>query len=141
MNVKKTLTTYAVLLVIAAALVLAVVSFELSTREGGAALLLHALSDGLFTAAVLYIGLGLLVLIQEAGNFYGIQFLFHTLTRRFFPNRERADSKTTYFDYCLEKRERRAAEGKSPAKAAMLLSGLGCLALAVLFTALFYRLS
>lgn len=141
MNVKKTLTTYAVLLVIAAALVLAVVSFELSTREGGAALLLHAFSDGLFTAAVLYIGLGLLVLIQEAGNFYGIQFLFHTLTRRFFPNRERADSKTTYFDYCLEKRERRAAEGKSPAKAAMLLSGLGCLALAVLFTALFYRLS
>lgn len=139
MNVKKTLTTYAVLLVIAAALVLAVVSFELSSREGGAALLLHALSDGLFTAAVLYIGLGLFVLIQEAGNFYGIQLLFYTLTHLFIPRRENGQQRKTYFDYCMEKKEQRAAEGKSPVKSAMLLTGLACLALSLLFTVLFYR--
>ena len=141
MNRKKTLITWAILLAVEAAIVLLVAGFELSSRGGGTAPLMQSLSDGFFAASVLVIGCGLLVCIQEAGNFYGIQFLFHTLTRRFFPNRERADSKTTYFDYCLEKRERRAAEGKSPVKPAMLLSGLGCLALAVLFTALFYRLS
>ena len=130
MNRKKTLITWAIVLTVA--------GFELGSREGGAALLMQALSDGFFAAAVLVTGCGLLVVIQDAGNFYGMQFLFHTLTRRFFPNRERGDSKMTYFDYCLEKRERRAAEGKSPVKPAMLLSGLGCLAL--LFTALFYRL-
>ena len=130
MNRKKTLITWAIVLTVA--------GFELGSREGGAALLMQALSDGFFAAAVLVTGCGLLVVIQDAGNFYGMQFLFYTLTRRFFPNRERGDSKMTYFDYCLEKRERRAAEGKSPVKPAMLLSGLGCLAL--LFTALFYRL-
>ena len=117
------------------------ISFEAENGGIGSAHLVQYISDGCFLSAVLYLGFGILTWIAEAGNFYGIQFLFHTLTRRFFPNRGRADSKTTYFDYCLEKRERRAAEGKSPAKAAMLLSGLGCLALAVLFTALFYRLS
>ena len=140
MNRKKTLITWAILLAVEAAIVLVVAGFELGSRGGGAAPLMQSLSDGFFTAAVLVIGCGLLVCIQDAGNFYGISFLFHTLTRRFFPNRERGDSKMTYFDYCMEKRERRAAEGKSPVKPAMLLSGLGCLALALLFTALFYKL-
>ena len=139
MNRKKTLITWAILLAVEAAVVLAVAGFELGSREGGAALLMQALSDGFFAAAVLVTGCGLLVVIQDAGNFYGMQFLFYTLTRRFFPNRERGDSKMTYFDYCLEKRERRAAEGKSPVKSAMLLTGLACLALSLLFTVLFYR--
>ena len=140
MNRKKTLITWAILLAVEAAIVLVVAGFELGSRGGGAAPLMQSLSDGFFTAAVLVIGCGLLVCIQDAGNFYGMQFLVHTLTRRLFPNRECGNSKMTYFDYCMEKRERRAAEGKSPVKPAMLLSGLGCLALALLFTALFYKL-
>ena len=140
MNRKKTLITWAILLAAEAAIVLAVAGFELGSRGGGAAPLMQSLSDGFFAAAVLVIGCGLLVCIQDAGNFYGISFLFHTLTRRFFPGRERGES-GTYFDYCMERRERRAAEGKSPVKPAMLLSGLCCLTLALLFTALFYRLS
>ena len=39
----------------------------------------------------------------------------------------------------MEKKEQRAAEGKSPVKSAMLLTGLACLALSLLFTVLFYR--
>ena len=141
MNRKKTLITWAIVLAVEVVIVLVVAGFELGSRGGGAAPVMQYLSDGFFAAAVLAIGCGLLVCIQDAGNFYGISFLFHTLTRLFFPHRERGDGRTTYFDYCMEKRERRAAEGKSPVKPAMLLSGLGCLTLALLFTALFYRLS
>lgn len=141
MNRKKILITYGVLLAVAAAVILAMACFEVSSRGSGAALTMQYLSDGFFTVSVLYIGCGVLVLIQEAGNFYGIQFLFYTLVRLFSLRKDRLDDKKTYFAYCQEKRERQAAEGKSPVKSAMLLVGLGCLALSVLFAALFYKLS
>ena len=73
---KRNLMTYGVLLAVAAAIVLVVVSFELGTRETGTAIILQALSDGFFTVSVLFIGCSVLMLIQEAGNFYGIQYLF-----------------------------------------------------------------
>ena len=114
MNRKKTLITWAILLAVEAAIVLLVAGFELSSRGGGTAPLMQSLSDGFFAASVLVIGCGLLVCIQEAGNFYGIQFLFYTLTHLFIPRRENGQQRKTYFDYCMEKKEQRAAEGKSP---------------------------
>ena len=140
MNWKRKLIPYAVLLALAAAIVLAVVCFELSSQEGGTALTMKCVSDGCFTVSVLYIGCSVLVFIQEAGNFYGIQFLFYTLVHMFSLRTDREDDKKTYYVYCQEKKERHAAEGRSPVKSAMLLVGLGCLALSVSFTALFYTL-
>ena len=50
------------------------------------------------------------------------------------------EERKTYYIYCQEKKERQAAEGKSPIKSAMLLVGLICLLLSAVFAALFYRL-
>ena len=138
MNRKKKLLTYGILLTLAAVIVLVGFSFELGSRGRGRTECLGYLSDGCFTVSVLYIGCSVLMFIQEAGNFYGIQFLFHTIIRRFSPGKE--DEKKTYFDYCRERQERRAAEGKSPVKSAMLLVGLTFLVLSLSFMALFYQL-
>lgn len=140
MNLKRNLITYGVLAAVAAAVVLAVAGFELSSRESGTVSAMRYLSDGFFTVSVLYIGCSILVFIQEAGNFYGIQFLFYTLVRLFSFRKDRMEEKKNYFVYCQEKKERQAAEGKSPVKSAMFLTGLVCLALSLGFTALFYRL-
>ncbi|MGN0793559.1 MAG: DUF3899 domain-containing protein [Aristaeellaceae bacterium] len=139
MKWKRTLITYAALVAVAAVVVLMVISFASGQEAGGeAARLMHA-SDGCFTVAVLYIGCSVLVFIQEAGNFYGIQFLFHTMVRQFSPRKRSSDDRKSYFIYCQEKKERMAVEGRSPVKSAMLLVGLVCLLLAVAFAALFYR--
>lgn len=136
---QKRLLTYGVLFALAAVIVLMVVSFELSSWEAGSVTTAKCLSDGFFTAAVLYLGCGLLVFIQEAGNFYGIQFLFYTMVHLFSFRRDGAENRKTYFAYCQDKMERQAAEGKSPVKTALLLVGLLCLILSVLFMAVFYR--
>ena len=138
MNWKKKLTIYGVLLALAAAIVLMVASFELNSWEPGTVTTSKCLSDGFFTVAVLYIGCGVLVLIQEAGNFYGIQFLFHTLARLFSFRNDRENRKT-YFAYCQDKKERQAAEGKTPVKSALIVMGLICLVLSLSFMAVFYR--
>ena len=138
---KKKLITYLVLLAIAAAVVLAVVSFELGSCGSGAAQVIQYLSDGFFTTAVIYIGCSILMFIQEAGNFYGIQYLFHTLVRLFSFSKKRSEEKKDYFTYCAEKKAQREAEGASPLKKAMLFTGLGCLALSILFVLIFYRIT
>lgn len=136
---KRKLMTYGVLLAVAAAIVLVVVSFELGTRETGTAIILQALSDGFFTVSVLFIGCSVLMLIQEAGNFYGIQYLFYTMVHLFSFRKDSLEDKKTYFVYCQEKKERRAVEGKSPVKSAMFLLGLASLALSVVFVMRFYQ--
>lgn len=139
MNRKKYLTTYLGLLAAAAAIVLAVVTFEQGSRGSGAGFAMQYLSDGFFTVSVLFIGCSVLMFIQDAGNFYGIQYLGHTLFRLFSPSKKRMEEKKDYFTYCREKKEKREEEGKSPLKAAMLFVGLGCLALSIVFTLLFYK--
>lgn len=141
LNRKKHLITYLVLLAIIAAIVAATVLFELDSHGRGTTQTMQYLSDGFFTSAVMYIGCSILMAIQEAGNFYGIQYLFYTLFRLFSYNKQRYEEKKDYFTYCYEKVERQKAEGKSPLKLAMLLEGLGCLALSIGFAALFYHLS
>ena len=137
---KKTLITYLVLAVIAIAVVAATVSFELGTHGAGSAQIVRYLSDGLFTMSVLYIGCGILMFIQEAGNFYGIQYLFYTLVRLFSFTQKRYGEKKDYFTYCTEKKARQEAEGTSPLKKAMLLVGIICLVLSLLFVLIFYRM-
>lgn len=110
-----------------------------SEKAGGAASVMQYLSDGFFTAAVLYIGCSVLMFIEEAGNFYGLQYLWHTVVRLFSPSKRHLEEKKDYFTYCQEKKERRAWEGKTPLKSAMLFVGLGCLALSLLFMFAFYQ--
>ena len=71
---------------------------------------------------------------RKAGNFYVLQYLWHTVVRLFSPSKRHLEEKKDYFTYCQEKKERRAEEGKPPLKSAMLFVGLGCLALSVVFT-------
>ena len=136
---KRKFITYGVLLAIAAAIVLMVVGFEVSTREPGTALILQSLSDGFFTVSVLFIGCSILLFIQDAGNFYGIQYLFYTMVRLFSFRKDSLEDKKTYYVYCQEKKERQAVEGKSPVKSAMFLLGLASLALSVFFVMRFYQ--
>ena len=131
--------TLAVLTAVAAAMVLAVLSLEGGSLEDGAAPAMKSLSNGCFFVSVLYIRCSVLMYIQEAGNFYGIQFLFHTMAHLFSPRKSRAAERKTYYTYCLEKKERQAAEGNSPVKPAVLLVGIVCLALSLVFMEMFYR--
>ena len=96
--------TLAVLTAVAAAMVLAVLSLEGGSREDGTAAVMKSLSNGCFFVCVLYIGCGVLMYIQEAGNFYGIQFLFYTMAHLFSPRKSRAAERKTYYTYCLEKK-------------------------------------
>lgn len=89
--------------------------------------------------AVLYVGCSVLMVVQEAGNFYGIQFLFHTLAQQFPPPRKSGEARKSYYLYCQEKKERQTAEGKSPLKSAMFLVGLICLLFSLGLAALYYR--
>lgn len=140
MNWKKRLITYAALSAVAVVAVLIALSLGTDPGTAGSAARLMNASNGCFAVAVLYIGCSVLVFIQEAGNFYGIQFLFHTMAQRFSLRKNSREERKTYYIYCQEKKERQAAEGKSPIKSAMLLVGLVCLLLSAVFAALFYRL-
>ncbi len=133
--------TYLVLLAIVAAILISTISFEIGSHGSGTAAVMTCLSDGLFTCAVLYVGCSILMYIEEAGNFYGIQYLWHTVIRLVSFNKKRAEEKKDYFTCCREKRERREEEGKTPLKSAMLFIGLGCLALAFLFAFFYYKIS
>ena len=83
MNWKKRLITYAALSAVAVVAVLIALSLGTDPGTAGSAARLMNASNGCFAVAVLYIGCSVLVFIQEAGNFYGIQFLFHTMAQRF----------------------------------------------------------
>lgn len=139
MRWKRNLITFAILLAAAAAIVLATAALDPGHAAEGTAHTMMRLSNGCFIVSVLYIGCSVLMYIQEAGNFYGIQFLFHTLVKLFSPRKRRAADRKTYYAYCLEKKEQQAAEGKSPIKPAMLLMGIMGLALSLIFMMLFYR--
>ncbi|MGN0968858.1 MAG: DUF3899 domain-containing protein [Oscillospiraceae bacterium] len=138
---KKTWITCLVLAAVAAVVVLITACYERSSHGPGAAQAVQYLSDGFFTISVLYIGCSLLMYIQEAGNFYGIQFLFYTLFRLFSSRGKRYEEKKDYYTYCTEKKTRRETDGPSPLKKAMLLVGLVCLVLAVGFVLAYYRMN
>ena len=137
---RKVLLTYAILAAFACAIVLGIFTFEREIVGQGAAQTMRCLSDGFFTAAVLAIGCSLLMYIQDAGNFYGTQYLFYMLVRLFSSRQKRYEQKKDCFTYCTEKKARLEADGPSPIKKAMLLVGLVCFALALGFVLVYYRM-
>ncbi|MGN0778646.1 MAG: DUF3899 domain-containing protein [Aristaeellaceae bacterium] len=116
------------------------ISLELEKGEATRVQWVSFISDGFFLAAVLYVGCAVLTFIAEAGNFYGLQFLGHTLVRLFSP-RDRREERKDYFTYCTEKKARQAEKGRSSVKWVMLQVGLACLVLSVLCVMVYYRMS
>lgn len=139
MKHKKRWITYLSSTIIAVGIALLVAYYEISTYGTGTALMMHFLSDGFFVSAVFYLGFGILTFISEAGNFYGIQYLCYTLSYLFSFKKSNRDKKD-YFTYCMDKREKQKERGRASAKWVLLFIGGGCLALSVLFAALFYRM-
>lgn len=138
MKQKKTLMAYVIAAAAAAAIVLLTVWFEADTYGSSPELLLSFFSDGFFTAAVFYIGFGLLTFISEAGNFYGIQYLGYMVVCLFSFRKERFEGRKDYYTYCTEKKASRKERGKNTAKWTILLTGAGCLVLSVIFASFFY---
>lgn len=140
MKKKTTWLSYVVASAIAALIVLMVISYEIDTYGRNTVLLLEFLSDGFFTAAVLYLGCSVLMFIEEGGNFYGIQYLGHVVLRIFSPRKDRFESRKTYYEFCNEKKAKQEEQGKSSLKWVLLFVGLGCLLISVVFLLVFYQI-
>lgn len=140
MKLNKVCVSYLIATAVAFAIALLAISFEISNYGSETVLLLQFFSDGFFTSAVLYIGCSVLMFIQEAGNFYGIQYLGHMVLWLFSFRKDRFESKKSYFDFCTEKQAKRKELGKVSLKWVLLFVGLGCLVLSLIFTAVFYQI-
>ncbi len=92
-------------------------------------LVFAGISDALFIASILYIGMGALVWISLSGIFDIFGFGFKSLKYLFTPMKK-DPSEGGYYEYVLEKREKR--KGKTPPYH-ILIVGLIVLALAVIF--------
>lgn len=139
MKSKNSRITYLSLAVLAIVIAFAVVQFEMSTYGDGGVLLMHFVSDGFFASAVFYLGLGLLTFISDAGNFYGIQYLGYTLAY-LFSFKKSFEDKKDYFTYCMEKQEKQKTKKGLSVKWILILIGLICLFISVVFAALYYRM-
>ena len=115
-------------------------AYELSNYDYSTQVLMHALADGFFTAAVLYLGFGLLMLISEAGGFYGISYLMYNLVSTFSPRKKDfGKRKKDYFTYCLEKEEKKK-EGRGIKHFRGILIGVLMFALSMGFTWMYYQI-
>ena len=113
--------------------------YELSSYEYSTRVLVHALADGFFAAAVLYLGFGLLMLIADAGNFYGLQYLAYSLAYTFSFRKSDFDKrKKDYYTFRLEKDEKRREGRRGFTRFRGILIGSICLAVSLGFTVLFY---
>ena len=140
MKKKKIWISYLVAVAVAVAIALMAIGFEIETYGKSSVLLLEFFSDGFFTSAVLYLGCGILVFIEEAGNFYGIQYLCHWVLRMFSFRKDRFESRKTYFEFCREKKAKQEDQGKSSLKWILLFVGLGCLVLSIVFLLVYYQI-
>ncbi len=125
-----------VLVCAAVALLIALPVSHLRGFEWGLASALNCryLSDGFFVAGLLLTGLGALIWISTTGFFDIMSYGVHSLTV-LFSSLKRPKDHETYYDY---KVARDAKRGKP--RFVILFVGLGCIALSVLFLALYYHL-
>ena len=140
MKQKRIWISYLVAIAIAAAIALMAIGFEMEAYGNHSVLLLEFLSDGFFISAVLYLGCSILMFIEEAGNFYGIQYLGYLVLCMFSFRKERFENRKTYYEFCKEKKAKRDERGKTSLKWILLFVGLGCLAISLIFLFLFYQI-
>lgn len=118
---------YLIAAVTAIVIAILTIYFESSTYGMSGVLLVQFCSDGFFTSAVLFLGSGILMAIEEAGNFYGIRYLGYTVVYLFSFRKERFENRKDYFTYCLERQEKQKEQGKASSKRVLLMIGCCCL--------------
>ncbi len=106
------------------------------TPEAEPAWICRYLSDGFFVAAVMLTGMGLLIWVSATGFFDMLRYGFSSLLVLFTPLKDPRDHKHFYEWKC----EREAKRAGKPVTWSTLFVGLGCLALSLLFLALYYNL-
>ena len=140
MKQKRIWISYLAAIAIAAAIAFMAIGFEIESYGKNSVLLLEFFSDGFFISAVLYLGCSILMFIEEAGNFYGIQYLGHLVLCMFSFRKERFESRKTYYEFCKDKKARRDERGKTSLKWILLFVGLGCLMFSIVFLVIFYQI-
>lgn len=127
--------SYLVATVTAIVIALLTIYFENSTYGTDGVLLIQFCSDGFFTSAVMFLGCGILMAIEEAGNFYGIRYLGYTVVYLFSFRKERFENRKDYFTYCLEMKAKQKERDKPGSKWVLLSVGGGCLIVSVICAA------
>ena len=95
------------------------------------------LSDGCFVVGLVMTGVGLLTWVATTGFFdmlsYGVQYGVRAFVGLFGGNRKPNDK--SFYDYKMERDEKRSA-----AQYSVLISGIGFIALSVLFLVMYYKM-
>ena len=122
--------------IIAIAVAIAVAVYELNTYGYSGENWSRFLCDGFFVSAVLYIGFGLLAAISRAGNFYAFSYLLSSVKTTFCSSKEQFAKRKTFYDYVEEKK---AKDLEKPSKFhwRMLIIGVACLAVSMIFLMVF----
>lgn len=128
--------SYLAAAVTAIVIALITIYFESSTYGTDGVLLIQFCSDGFFTSAVMFLGCGILMAIEETGNFYGIRYLGYTVVYLFSFRKERFENRKDYFTYCLEKKAKQKDKDRPGTKRVLLSIGGVCLIVSVVCAAL-----
>ncbi len=129
--------SYLVAAVTAIVIAILTIYFESSTYGTDGVLLIRFCSDGFFTSAVMFLGCGILMAIEEAGNFYGIRYLGYTVVYLFSFRKDRFENRKDYFTYCLERKAKQKDKDKPGTKRVLLFVGGGCLIVSVICAAVY----
>ncbi len=110
--------------------------WQMSFQEDSVLGRLLSWSNACFAAAVLWGGLGILVWIDSFGGFDAARFLGRTFQRK-WSKAAREQKKQSYYDYKVERQEKRKEKRKNSASSFLLLPGLVYLVAAAVLTVLF----
>lgn len=133
---KKTLTSIAVQLMIAAFIAVSVASHQGFALDNPAFINCRYLSDGFFVSAVIFVGFGVLLWVSATGFFDIFGYAMKSLLVLFSPLK-RPGEHPHYYEYKVEKQAKREAK---PITHTVLVAGLIVLALSLICLALYYYL-
>ena len=135
---KDRLLHYGINGIIAVGIAVMVANYELKNYGYSTVNWFRFLCDGFFAAAVVYLGFGLLGLVAKAGNFYAFSYLFHVARTTFMSYKEPLAKKKSFYEYVEEKRAKDLS-GNSKYHGRMLILGIVCLMVSMVFLGLFYK--
>jgi TM2 domain-containing membrane protein YozV len=108
-----------VTVLLAFALAAVVAYYESTLLERTAENILRMISDGIFVSGICFLGIGLLLLIANAGGFDAFAYLVSNLRSVFSPRKNALSGRMTYMDYKLKKAAGREESGKPPVRVAV----------------------
>jgi len=119
------------------AVALLIARYQGLAAENALALNARHLSDGCFVVGLVMTGVGLMTWVATTGFFdmlsYGVQYGVRAFVGLFGGNRKPNDK--SFYDYKMERDEKRSA-----AQYSVLISGIGFIALSVLFLVMYYKM-